>query len=84
MIVMYTCIDILCALGAAMTDIEKLTKQVKALSSEIRTLKAMISQLGPVEVKTTIEQEFEAMNRQGLNIHEKISYLQQMSKASRG
>lgn len=55
------------------------TALIKTLLDEVRQLKAMISQLGPVSVQPTIEEEISAVEAQGLNV---IEYFQAKGKAA--
>ena len=45
-------------------------KQIKELANEVRELKAMIAQLGPVSVEPTYEQEAAAVKAQGIDLAE--------------
>jgi hypothetical protein len=49
-----------------------LAKEVAQLAAEVRELKAMIAQLGPVRIDLTAEQEFDAVLEQGLDLAEYV------------
>ena len=60
--------------GEKTETIERLLRQI---IGEIREVKAMLSQLGPIEVKTTLDQEVAAVKAQGGDV---LQYLHERGK----